>query len=337
MKRGQSIIAALVVAAALAAAVLLLPRFERGPRADREAASRYVVLARPQGEDAAALGGRDSFAFVPFVRSAGEIRRGDTLGYLYATESRDLRDYLRSIVERGVVGQMRADLPPEIAAELESMRARPSPGPTPPPRATTRERLVVRGFERDLLESELMGAEDGLRDYARRLAAASGDNPDAEELARLRTEVERRRGAIARLKAKLGARERVDGGPTKVAATPRPTTIELNQRQRARLLSLSESLPIDPSSPVVAQIAGRYEPSCPTGCDVAHGDTLGVISRDTVGRSTSAVGAGEESYLLIPRGSPVLLATATRVDSFRQGERGLRIRPSDGWRSLQSE
>ena len=287
----------------------------------------------------------DSARYVPIVRVAADVGAGDTLGLLYYDGGRDLRAALLAMVEGGDFDTARLSMTPRLrerlvaifgatppraslAVETASQPTRPEPAPT---------RQVLRGFDREMVEMDLMGAVDGLEDYEARLARAEEAGSD-EEVAELGREIERRSVVVTGIRRRLAAREpdpnalpQSQSEPTgEVAAAPLPQTGEgvpkqlenpesLTDRQRAALLQLAEEVPLESLCVLAAAQAGTFEPSIAESQRLPRGERVGTFLVAGEGSGDDAA-VGTPAYYLVARGLPLLWARAERVERLAPGQ-----------------
>lgn len=326
MSTTRFLISAGLAAALLAAAYLLLPRAYFAAADDAAATGKaLVVRAEPPPVEvdppAWALG--DSVWFVPIVRERARVALGDTLGFAYRSQRRRTRAWLLEAVERGRLDSARFPVPPALAATLreivaEGSETSASTSPTPAP---ARTRFVLRGWERELAEADLMGAEDGLRDdlTAWEFASAGGASP--EERRARESRVRERRRTVESLRARLAERVPVGTPATQVA----PPDDRLSQRDRARILELAEALPADTPIPLRATATGTYAPRYSIAVSVPRGAAIGTLLTPPPLRDAK-VRVVTPAYYLVSHSLPALWAVADRVDSLAPRHRGSLVR-----------
>lgn len=303
-----------LAAALLVGAYLVLPR-ARGVHAIEADRGDGAVVVRAELPVVAANSlvspVTDSVVFVPAVPELREVATGDTLGTVHGSLQRRTRAFLLDAVERGRLDSARLPLPESLGALLaeiggadEAMTRAPAP-PTP-----DRPGFVLRGWERDLVEADLMGAEDGLRDQLAELETASTEGASPATRKALASRVRERRRAVRSLRARLAERL-APGSP--VPRLP-PARGDLSQRDRARLLDLAESLPPDTSLVLSAAAAGTFVPKYSTSVQVEYGAAIGRFSPSPI-----LVGDGGRTppvYHLVAESLPTLWAVADRVDTL---------------------
>lgn len=309
LTRAAVVIGSLVT---LGLAVWLLPRASYTTvRAGVPSAPTTVNLTWPEAPGHDGLPNSDSATFVPVLREAGRVSAGDTIGLAYGSLQRRTRRRLLDMVEAGVIDPLALPAPRGLRMSLRALRETLQPAVVPAPTPRTQSgAYVVTGGERDLLESELMGAEDALAEFSEALRSQSkADGAEADPA--LVGKVSTKRRVVADLRARLSERhEHKVTAPTPSAAAT--ATSVLDHRARTKLLQLAEGLPKDRSLAILAQVDGTYTPVVSRTQDVRTGEVLGTLHPGALNSMTPPDDTAA-SYYLVAEGSPALWAKAKRV------------------------
>lgn len=241
-----------------------LGRVGKGPEADRG-----VTLHQASDCD-----------FRWLVDAGSPVAAGDTLAWCVGDRFAAARARLAEAARRGVLPEGDLELPADFASLLHRLRAGSEQ------RTARANPAALSVADRELIEAELMGAEDAA-DYF----AARGDRDRAVAK---RAEARQLRALLRRSEAR--------------ASRPNPLSPE---EIGERLGAMARGLPLD-STAMVSPADGRLDllgddwvvrVSAPSseGAQTASPVTLEAYSR--------------AAYVLRSRGTPVLLATARRVDA----------------------
>lgn len=233
------------------------------------------------------------------------VNPGDTLGLVLKDRYGEVRDSLSAFAKTSRLNASLTLLPPAIREEILSMV---KPEQAAEQRLVTKKEYVLKGIEREYLASEIMGAEDASIELLGRLTQLEdAGRSDSEEYLKLKRQLLKKREFLTSAKQRLAAQRQV----SKPAAATTKSYPQLTSAQRARILSLSASLPIDTQT-VFAPIGGKYyRPDSGTGYII--------VSEETHVKPSLSKEKSESTYILKSDGNPILWGTAQRKDSVPIG------------------
>ena len=237
------------------------------------------------------------------IAKAAHVSSGDTLGYILKDRFGAVKDSLFAFAKTSLLPANLATFPEGLREELSTM-LKPAER-RPQVRKIKRGGYVLKGIEREYLESEIMGAEDASTEMLGKLTQlADGGRGNAEASKNLQRKLQQKQSFITSAQKRLSERKKVVVAEEMSMPVEQPT---LTVAQRERILTLASQLPIDTQS-VYAPMAGRY---------YRPDSGVGYIIARSAGQSTMEASAikGKSGYILKSEGSPVLWGTAERQDS----------------------